>query len=92
MDDINIELTLCYNQTTPKDILKYLYEKQKDVLNEALSQNVNTPINILMQLQVDNRYTTNVANNETYREFSRNSLGIIQDDSNRFKRNISSVN
>ncbi len=92
MDDINIELTLCYNVTTPKDILKYLFEKQKDVLNEALSQNVNTPINILMQLQVDNRYTTNVANNETYREFSRNSLGIIQDDSNRFKRNISSVN
>ena len=92
MNNINIDITLCYNKTTPKDILKFLYEKQKDELNEALSQNENTPINILMQLQVDARYTTNVANNETYREFSRNSLGIIQDDSNRFKRNISSVN
>jgi hypothetical protein len=39
-----------------------------------------------MQLQLDNRYATNVANNETYREFSRNSLGIIQEENNRFKR------
>ena len=92
INDINIDITLCYNKTTPKDILIYLFEKKIDVLNEALSQNENTPINILMQLQVDSAYTTNVANNETYREFSRNSLGIIQDDSNRFKRNISSVN
>ena len=92
MDDINIDITLCYNQKTPKDILKRLYEKNIHHLNEALSQNENTPINILMQLQVDNRYTTNVANNETYREFSRNSLGIIQNDSDRFKRSTYTVN
>ncbi|MEA3497879.1 MAG: BRCT domain-containing protein [Campylobacterota bacterium] len=91
LNDINIDITLCYNQKTPKNILIYLYNKSIDNLNEILSQNENTPINILMQLQVDSRYSTNVANNETYREFSRNSLGIIQDDCNRFKRNINTV-
>ncbi|MBD3840649.1 MAG: hypothetical protein IE909_01975 [Campylobacterales bacterium] len=38
-------------------------------------------------LQIDSLYNSVVANNETYKEFSRNSLGIVQEKS-QFKRFI----
>ncbi|MEA2051056.1 MAG: hypothetical protein U9O56_10065 [Campylobacterota bacterium] len=91
-DDFDVYIELSLNSKTPKEILKNLFNKNKNELNIALSQNTNTPINILMQLQIDGRYSTLVSNNETYKEFSRNSLGIIQDDSNRFKRGTYAVN
>ncbi len=86
LDDINIDITLSENPNTPKEILKKLYQKNIHEINLCLSENESTPINILMQLQVDSRYNPSVSNNETYKEFSRNSLGIIQDQNNRFKR------
>ena len=92
LNDMNIDVTLSINKNTPKSILKNLYAKNKIELNMGLSENENTPINILMRLQVDNRYTTIISNNETYKEFSRNSLGIIQNDSDRFKRSTYTVN
>jgi hypothetical protein len=79
LDDFDINLSLSYNQSTPQDIIKALYEKNIEQINEFLSSNENTPINILMQLQVDSKYTTLVSDNETYRAFSRRSLGIIQE-------------
>lgn len=79
LDDFDINLSLSYNQSTPKDIITKLYSKNIDEINEFLSSNENTPINILMPLQVDSRYTTLVSSNETYKAFSRKSLGIIQD-------------
>lgn len=86
-DDFDVNLALAFNIKTPNEILKTLYENQNHDINTALAQNKNTPINILMQLQVDNRYHTLVSNNETYKEFSRNSLGIISDRDSQFKRN-----
>lgn len=86
LDDINIDVTLASNKNTPKDIIKALYTKNIHEVNLELSRNETTPVNILMQLQIDNRYNTNVSNNETYKEFSRNNLGIIQEKNNRFKR------
>jgi len=86
-NDFDIELTLALNSSTPKDILRDLFKKNSDEINNFLSQNIATPIDILMQLQVDNRYNSNVANNETYKEFSRNSLGIIADQNSQFRRN-----
>ena len=86
LDLLDINRSLSMNTKTPKHIIKGLFEKSIDEINTNLSVNINTPINILMQLQLDNRYSVNVSNNETYKEFSRNSLGIIQDKSNRFKR------
>jgi len=85
-DDIDINLSLGYNQATPKEILTKLHSKNIHELNEALSQNINTPIHILMQLQVDTRYNTLVSNNQIYKEFSKNNLGIIENNNN-FKRN-----
>jgi len=85
-DNIDTNLSLGYNQATPKEILTELYSKNIHELNEALSQNSNTPIHILMQLQVDTRYNTLVSNNQTYKEFSKNNLGIIENNNN-FKRN-----
>ena len=73
-------------KNTPKTIIKELYAKNIDAINESLSQNENTPINILMQLQIDSRYHSLVSDNETYKEFSRNALGIIQDNNSQFKR------
>jgi hypothetical protein len=87
LNDFDINLALAYNIKTPKELLKTLYEKNIHEINSALSLNTNTPINILMQLQIDNQYHTNVSNNETYKEFSRNSLGIISNKENQFKRN-----
>jgi len=87
LDDFDVDLSLCFNHATPPSIIQKLYNKQNDSFNEAISQNQNTPINILMQLQIDSRYHSGVSNNETYKEFSRNSLGIIQDNNNKFKRN-----
>jgi hypothetical protein len=78
LDDLDISLSLSYNSNTPQNIIKELYSKNIDSINEFLSSNENTPINILMQLQVDGKYTTLVSNNETYKAFSRKSLGIIQ--------------
>ncbi len=86
LSDIDINLSLAYNQSTPKEILTELYSKNIHELNEALSQNINTPIHILMQLQVDTRYNTLVSNNQIYKEFSKNNLGIIENNNN-FKRN-----
>lgn len=85
-NDTDINLSLGYNQVTPKEILTQLYTKDIHEINEALSQNINTPIHILMQLQVDTRYNTLVSNNQTYKEFSKNNLGIIENNNN-FKRN-----
>ena len=85
-DNIDINLSLGYNQATPKEILTELYSKNIHELNEALSQNSNTPIHILMQLQIDTRYNTLVSNNQIYKEFSKNNLGIIENNNN-FKRN-----
>ena len=75
----DVNLSLAYNFGTPAIIIKELYAKNTHEINEFLSSNENTPINILMQLQIDSRYTTLVSNNETYKAFSRKSLGIIQD-------------
>jgi len=86
-DDLDVNIALAYNSATPKDTLTTLYEKSIHEINTALSENTNTPINILMQLQVDTRYHTNVSNNETYKEFSRNSLGIIHNKESQFQRN-----
>ncbi|MEA2019736.1 MAG: hypothetical protein U9N59_14950 [Campylobacterota bacterium] len=92
LNDFDIDITLSLNNTTPKNILTNLYNKNNNYININLSQNNNTAINILMQLQVDTRYTTYVSNNETYKEFSRTNLGIIQNDSNRIKRSTYTVN
>jgi hypothetical protein len=86
LNDLNINLSLAYNPSTPKEILTQLYSQNIHELNEALCQNSNTPIHILMQLQVDTRYNTLVSNNQTYKEFSKNNLGIIENNNN-FKRN-----
>lgn len=86
LDDFDVNLSLSYNKNTPKSIINELYAKNIDAINESLSQNENTPINILMQLQIDSRYHSLVSDNETYKEFSRNSLGIIQNNNSQFKR------
>ncbi len=85
-NDIDINLSLAYNQATPKEILTQLYNQNIHEINEAISQNINTPIHILMQLQVDTRYNTLVSNNQIYKEFSKNNLGILENN-NFFKRN-----
>ncbi|MEA3353462.1 MAG: hypothetical protein U9Q33_06585 [Campylobacterota bacterium] len=88
LEDLNIDISLGYNTSTPQEILKKLYEKDDENINLSLAQNTNTPINILMQIQIDSRYNSLVSNNETYKEFSRNNLGIIQDRNSRFKRAV----
>lgn len=87
LDDFDVDLALAYNSSSPKDVIKLLNSKNNHDINIALSSNSNTPINILMQLQVDNRYHSYVSENETYKEFSRNSLGIISQKNSQFKRN-----
>lgn len=87
LNDFDVDIALSFNPSTPKTILKELYKKNQETLNTGLSQNKNTPIDILMQLQIDNKYSANVSNNETYKEFSRNSLGIIHDNNSQFQRN-----
>jgi len=88
LEDFDVNITISMNSSTPKDLLKELYMNDIHEINMGLSQNTNTPINILMQLQINNHYTSNISNNETYKEFSRNNLGIIQDKNNQFKRSI----
>ncbi|MEA3289642.1 MAG: hypothetical protein U9Q04_05605 [Campylobacterota bacterium] len=85
-NDININISLSFNTNTPKEILTKLYNQNDQNINTALAQNSTTPINILMQLQIDSKYHSLVSNNETYKEFSRNNLGIIQDKNSQFKR------
>lgn len=86
-NDFDIHISLAFNNSTPKEILTKLYNLNKDEINFALSLNTNTPINLLMQLQLNNNYKNNVSNNPTYKEFSKNSLGIIQNQNSQFKRN-----
>lgn len=88
LNDINIDLSLSFNKAVPKEILTKLFEKDIDSINYQLSGNVNTPINILLRLQIDSKYKDNVSNNETYKEFSRNNLGIIREENNKFKRTV----
>jgi len=87
-NDFDVNIAIAFNNKAPQSILKNLYEQDNEQINTALSQNNSTPINILMQLQVDSRYHTYVSNNETYKEFSRTTLGIIQNQNSQFKRNI----
>lgn len=86
-NDLDIDIAIAFNTNTPKPILTKLYQKNNENINTALSVNISTPINILMQLQIDSRYQANVLNNETYKEFAKNSLGIISDRNSSFKRN-----
>lgn len=85
-NDLNIDISLAINNKTPEDILKKLFKKNIYEIDFNLSKNKSTPINILLNLQVDNNFNANVSNNETYKEFSRNNLGIIKEENNRFKR------
>ena len=86
-NDFDVIIAIAFNNSTPKTILQNLYEKNNEQINTALSQNINTPIKILMLLQVDNKYHSYVSNNETYKEFSKNTLGIISQRDSAFKRN-----
>lgn len=85
-NDLDIDISLSLNPNTPIEILQILYNKNDDFINQGLAVNSTTPINILMHLQLDNRYTVEVAKNETYKEFSRNALGIGDEYSSKFKR------
>ncbi len=77
LNDLDVDITLAGNKNTPSKILEGLFTKSDFMINLALSTNTATPINILMQLQLDNRLHTNVSDNETYREFSKKTIGII---------------
>lgn len=85
-DDLDIDISLSLNPKTPKDILQILYRKNDDFINQGLASNSATPIDILMQLQLDNRYSVMIAKNETYKEYSRNALGIGDEYNSEFKR------
>jgi hypothetical protein len=85
-DDLDIDISLSLNPKTPKEILQILYRKNEDFINQGLASNKATPIDILMQLQLDNRYSVMIAKNETYKEYSRNALGIGDEYNSEFKR------
>ncbi len=87
LDDADVNILLSNNSRVSKEMLKSLYEKNNIFINQGLASNSNTPIDILMQLQLDNRYTIAIAKNETYKEYSRNALGIGDEYSSKFKRN-----
>ncbi len=86
LNDLDVDISLSFNQNAPKDILQTLYNKNEDFINQGLASNMTTPINILMYLQLDNRYNTLIAKNETYKEYSRNALGIGDEYNSEFKR------
>lgn len=86
LNDLDVNISLSFNPKTPVELLKKLYDLNENYINMGLASNPSSPINILMQLQLDNRYSTVIAKNETYKEYSRNALGIGNDYSLRFKR------
>jgi hypothetical protein len=75
-NDTDVNLALCANNSTPKVILESLYQQNNENYNMLLSANENCDVNLLMQLQLDNRYATIVSNNETYRQILRNTIGM----------------
>jgi hypothetical protein len=77
LNDLDIDISLASNDKTPEPILTELFNKGDFMINSALSSNEATPINILMQLLLDNRLNTNVSNNETYKAYSKQSIGIL---------------
>ncbi|MCI0501158.1 MAG: hypothetical protein L0Y61_05365 [Epsilonproteobacteria bacterium] len=87
LDDLDIDISLSLNPKIPKEIIEILYRKNEDFINQGLASNSATPIDKLMQLQLDNRYSVIIAKNETYKEYSRNSLGIGNEYNSEFKRN-----
>jgi hypothetical protein len=86
LNDLDVDISLSFNPNTPKEILSNLFLKNEEYINIGLAQNSATPINILMQLQLDNRYSVAISKNETYKEYSRNALGIGSEVSTQFKR------
>ncbi len=87
INDLDVDISLSCNHSTPKEILSELFNKNNDFIKQGLASNKNTPIDILMHLQLDNKYSTMIAKNETYKEYSRNALGIGGEYNSQFKRN-----
>ncbi|MBT4571919.1 MAG: hypothetical protein HOB89_00955 [Campylobacteraceae bacterium] len=79
LNDLDVDISLGYNIQIPNEIIEKLYLKNDFNINTALSTNIATPIHILMQLQLDNSLKSLIAENETYRAFSRKTLGIINE-------------
>lgn len=75
-DDYNINISLAKNINTPKEILISLSLKRDKLLDEILCANKSTPIAILMQYQFDGGLKSILSNNETYRKFTRDQIGM----------------
>lgn len=74
--DLDVNISLASNINTPKNIFKQLVMLNNQYINETLCANEATPINILMQFQFDGGLKPILSNNETFRKFTRNLIGM----------------
>lgn len=75
-EDYDVRIALAYNKSLPNEVYIKLSTLNDRNINEALCGNESTPISILMQFQFDGGLKTILSNNESYREFTRNKIGM----------------
>lgn len=74
--DLDVNISLAQNKSAPQEILKQLALLNNQLINESLCANETTPISILLQFQFDGGLKPILSNNETFRKYTRNIIGM----------------
>jgi hypothetical protein len=75
-DDLDVNISLASNENINQKLLEELYGIKDRFIDKTLCLNINCPLNILMQLQLDNELKLLVKENITYQKFAEKMLGF----------------
>ena len=76
LDDLDVNISLASNKQIDSKLIQELYKSNNRMIHKTLCLNISTPLNILMQLQLDNELKLLVKENITYQKFAEKMLGF----------------
>ena len=76
LDDLDVNISLASNKQIDSKLIQELYKSNNRMIHKTLCLNTSTPLNILMQLQLDNELKLLVKENITYQKFAEKMLGF----------------
>ena len=78
LNDLDIHISLASNEALEDKLLRQLYDLNDRMVHKTLCLNISSPINVLMQLQLDNELKLLVKENITYQKFAEKMLGFSE--------------
>lgn len=65
-DDLPILASLAFNNSTPEEVLRELFQKDEFEINKALATNASVPMELLDILKIDTRLQNQLAQNDVF--------------------------